>query len=106
LNTTKNVVFSSLQSVVTILFPIIIFQYASKVLGPHGIGVSNFAESLCRYFMLFAALGIPVYAVREISKNSNDKEKITKLFFEILLINVITSAAVVVVYFFVISSLN
>lgn len=102
MNTSKNVVFSSLQSVVTILFPLIIFPYASKVLGPEGIGVTNFAESLCRYFMLFAALGIPIYAVREISKVSKDKEKVTKLFFEILTINLITSVLVVICYLLII----
>lgn len=86
----------------TILFPLIIFPYASKVLGPDGIGVTNFAENLCRYFMLFAALGIPIYAVREISKVSKDKEKVTKLFFEILTINLITSVVVVICYLLII----
>lgn len=88
---------------VVILFPLITFPYASKVLGPEGIGVTNFAESLCRYFMLFATLGIPIYAVREISKINKDKDKISKLFFEILLINIITSVFVVTIYLFIIS---
>jgi O-antigen/teichoic acid export membrane protein len=106
LGTAKNIVFSSLQSIVTILFPLITFPYASRVLGPDGIGITNFAESFCRYFMLFAALGIPVYAVREISKVSKDKDKITKFFFEIFTINLITSSFVVGIYLLIISFFN
>lgn len=56
--------------------------------------------------MLFAALGIPIYGVREIAKVSNDKNKLSKLFFEIITINVITSFLVVMIYITIICNIE
>jgi len=98
LKTSVNISYSLLQSLSTFLFQLITFIYASKILGPDGIGVSSFAESICRYFMLIAALGIPIYGLREISKVSDSRVKRSKLFLEILILNIITSLIVVIPY--------
>ena len=98
MKTSVNISYSLLQSLSTFLFQLITFIYASKILGPDGIGVSSFAESICRYFMLIAALGIPIYGLREISKVSDSRVKRSKLFLEILILNIITSLIVVIPY--------
>jgi O-antigen/teichoic acid export membrane protein len=61
----------------------------ARVILPTGIGEVTFVESICRYIILFSALGIPIYGVREISKVKNEKDKLNKLFTELIIIHFI-----------------
>ena len=70
-----------------LIFPLITFPYVARVILPTGIGEVTFVESLCRYIIIFSALGIPIYGVREIAKVKGKKEKLNKLFTELLIIH-------------------
>jgi O-antigen/teichoic acid export membrane protein len=100
----ENFVFNIIQSVSTVLFPLVTFPYAARVLGPDGIGAANFAENFCRYFMLFAALGIPIYGVREIAKVSSSLDLRSKVFSEIITIHFVASVLSVIAYGIVVLS--
>lgn len=87
METRKNVFYNVLLAITQVLFPLITFPYLARTLGPEHLGVLNFAESFARYFVLLAALGIPIYGVREIAKVARDSSQLTKNFTEIFLIN-------------------
>ncbi len=70
-----------------LIFPLITFPYVARVILPTGIGEVTFVESLCRYIIIFSALGIPIYGVREIAKVKGEKDKLNKLFTELLIIH-------------------
>lgn len=89
METRKNVFYNVLLAITQVLFPLITFPYLARTLGPEHLGVLNFAESFARYFVLLAALGIPIYGVREVAKVAKDKTLLTKNFTEIFLINAI-----------------
>lgn len=89
MNTSKNIFYNVLLAISQVLFPLITFPYLARTLGPEHIGIINFAESFAKYFTLIAALGIPIYGVREVSKYAQDKLYLSKTFLEIFLINVI-----------------
>jgi O-antigen/teichoic acid export membrane protein len=91
MQTQKNIFYNVLLAVSQLLFPLITFPYLARTLGPDQIGLLNFAESISRYFILIAALGIPIYGVREIAKQQEDTAKRTVVFFEIACINLITT---------------
>ena len=59
--------------------PLITFPYASRILGPEGIGVVNFSNSIISYFLIFAGLGIKNYAAREVAKSKENKLLINTL---------------------------
>jgi O-antigen/teichoic acid export membrane protein len=61
----------------------------ARTLGPEHVGVLNFAESIAKYFVMLAALGIPIYGIREIAKVQNELKERTKIFAEIFTINLI-----------------
>lgn len=63
-----NFAFNLLHTVVGLLFPIITFPYVSRILMPEGIGQIQFYQSIINYIAIFSALGIPLYAVKEIAK--------------------------------------
>jgi len=93
----KNIFFNALLSISQIIFPLISFPYASRVLGPEAIGAVSFADNFTIYFLIFAALGIPMYGVREIAKVKDDREKLGKVFSELLLIHLCTSIIAVII---------
>ena len=64
--------------VLGIVFPLITFPYVTRILSPGGIGQVQFYSSIIEYVTLFTALGIPLYAVREIAKVRDDKDKRNK----------------------------
>ncbi|WP_134090000.1 flippase [Olivibacter sp. XZL3] len=94
----KNALYNILLSVSQILFPLITFPYISRVLGPVGIGNVSFVDSVTQYFLLVAALGIPVYGIREIAKLKDQPQKRSEVFSELLLIHLSTTGMAVAIY--------
>lgn len=81
------------------IFPLITFPYVSRVLMPTGTGLVSFANSIIAYFALFAQLGIPTYGIRACAKVRDNKEKLSKVVQELLIINSIISVLVYIVFF-------
>ncbi len=95
----KNFFYNSLLSVSRIIFPLISFPYSSRILGPDGIGKVNFIDSYSQYFCLLAALGIPLYGVREVAKSKHQPEELSKLTSELMLLNFMASVLACAIYF-------
>ncbi|MDD7518573.1 MAG: flippase [Dorea formicigenerans] len=86
-----NLMANGIKTLMSVLFPLITFPYASRILGATGIGKVNYANSIISYFSLVAALGINTYAVREGARIRNCKEKFDKFAKEMLRINIFTT---------------
>ena len=82
-----NYFYSLLNTVTGILFPLITFPYASRIMEADGIGQVSFFSSIISYISLFTSLGIPIYAIREIAKVRDDISKMNKTTVEILLLH-------------------
>jgi O-antigen/teichoic acid export membrane protein len=94
----KNIFYNVSLSILNMLFPIVSVPYISRVLGVENIGIFNFATSYVSYFIIFAALGVGYYGVREIAKYKNDPEKTSEIFSGIFKINIITTIIVTIVF--------
>ncbi len=94
----KNVIYNTLLSASQVLIPLITFPYTSRVLGPNGTGQVGFADSLTNYFVVFAALGIPYYGIREVAKVKTDRNKLNQLFTELFLLHIIATVVLILVY--------
>lgn len=84
-----NIILNYINTLSGLIFPIVTFPYAARVLMPEGIGVVNFQNSIIGYIVLLTSLGIPLYAVREIAKCRNDLELRDRTTVEITLLSVI-----------------
>lgn len=102
----KNYLYNLLLSVVNILFPLLSFPYAAHILGPVGIGKIQFIVSFAQYFAIFAALGIPIYGIKETAKYKNDSQGLSLIFTELTSIFFIASLFFSFVYFIVIFSFS
>lgn len=67
-----NVLLNLVNTVTSILLPVITFPYATRVLQLEGIGVVNFLASVVNYIILITGLGIPMYAVKEVARYRDD----------------------------------
>ena len=88
----KNVIFNTIKSAFSIIYPLIAFPYISRVLMTDNVGKVNFGSSVINYFSLIASLGVTTYAVRECSKVRDDREQLGKTAGEILSINLVSTA--------------
>ncbi|MDR1223835.1 MAG: flippase [Tannerella sp.] len=89
----KNAVLNMIYTVSGILFPLIAFRYASRILLADGIGQVYFFTSLIEYIILLTSLGIPLYAIREIARVRDDHALMSKTATEILILHSVLSAA-------------
>jgi len=95
----RNVAYNTLLSISQILFPLITFPYASRILGPAAMGAVSFADNFTTYFLIFSALGIPLYGIREIAKVKNNPVALGKVFSELIFIHLATSVIAVIILF-------
>ena len=85
----KNFFMNALLTVSSIVFPLISFQYVSRVLQPAGVGKVSFAQSFVIYFNMVAKLGIPTYGIRACARVRDDRERLSKTARELLTINLV-----------------
>lgn len=94
----KNVIYSGILTTSLYIFQFITYPYVARVLGVTNIGICNFVQSLVLYFVLFAALGTVSLGVREIAKCNGDKERLSKTFSSIIVLNMVTTFVVLLIY--------
>lgn len=102
----KNTFYNLIKTISTVLFPLIIFPYTSRVLGPENLGKVNFANSIVSYISLLASFGISTYAVRECAKVKSDKRELSRVGSQLFTINIVSTviAYIVLLICFMISS--
>ncbi len=87
----KNTVFNLIKTGSSILYPLIVFPYTSRVLGAASLGRVTFGNSIISYFNMMATLGVTAYAVRECSRVRNDRDELGKVASQIHSINMCTT---------------
>lgn len=97
-----NMIMNMLLSVSNFVFPLITYSYVARILLPEGTGKINFAQSVLSIFSYIASLGIYNYGIRECSKVREDREKLSKLAHEIVMVNLI---ATVIAYILLIGAI-
>jgi len=99
----KNFIYNLISQIVTLIIPVITAPYISRVLQVEVIGQISYSLSIITYFMLAANLGFNIYGQRAIATMRDDKEKKSKVFFEItmakLLLTIISLAVLYSILF-------
>lgn len=95
-----NALLNTIQTVLTMIFPLITFPYVTRILGVTEMGRYNFSASIISYFVLLSGLGISTYAIREGARLRDDKEKIEKFTTDVFSINIYSTIISYVVLLF------
>ena len=96
----KNYIYNLMYQVLVLVFPLITTPYISRVLGAENIGIYGYTISISGYFILFGSLGIALYGQREIAYNQKSKEKYSKVFWEIVLLRIVTMSISLIIFCF------
>lgn len=97
----KNIFYQGVYQLLQIILPIITVPIISKSLGPDGVGKYNYTVSITSYFVLFAGLGLANYGVREIASVRDNKKKLSRKFWQLEGMNVITAFIVLVLFYLI-----
>lgn len=96
----KNYIYNLCYQILVIIIPIITTPYLSRVLGAEQIGIHSYTNSIVSCFILIGSLGITLYAQREIAYVQNNIKERSKVFFEMILLRIITIIISMIVYYF------
>ena len=94
----KNFIYNSLYQLLTILMPLVVTPYISRVLGAEDIGLYSYSHAIAYYFVMFAMLGLSNYGNRTIAFVRDNKKGLSRKFCEIYIMQLIVSAIVIVCY--------
>ena len=83
----RNFAYNSILTLSNYVFPLIVYPYISRVLGVSNIGICNFVDSVVHWFILFSMMGITILGNREIAAIGADREKRSKAFSELIILN-------------------
>lgn len=95
----KNFIFNLVYQILIVILPLITVPYISRVLGPQNVGIYGYTNSIVQYFILLASLSCNLYGSRQIAYVKDDKEKLNKTFWEIVILKGLISIAVIIVYY-------
>jgi O-antigen/teichoic acid export membrane protein len=95
----KNYSYNLIYQITLIVIPIITIPYVSRILGSSGLGIFAYTGSIVQYFLIFANLGLSIYASREIAYVKHDNFKRSKLFTELIIIQFSITFIVLIAFF-------
>lgn len=85
----KNYIYNLIFQAFALITIFVTTPYITRILGAEKIGIYSYTYSIVTYFILIGSLGIALYGQREIAYYQDDKEKLSKTFFEIFILRFI-----------------
>lgn len=95
---TNNYIMNSLVNIFKLFLPLVTTPYISRRLGAQKLGIYSYCMSFRTFFVVIGALGIPLYAKREIASSRGDSEKLNRTFSELLTLQATTLLISIILY--------
>lgn len=100
----KNYFWNLSYQIFILIVPFITIPYISRVLGPEGVGINSYTNSIIQYFILIGSLGFSLYGNREIAYNRNNNEKVNQIFWGVFFSRLISVLISFFLLFFMLST--
>lgn len=94
----KNFMYNIAYQLLNLLLPLITVPYISRKLGVESTGIYSYTYSIVNYFMIFGMLGISNYGNRKIAKCRDDKERLSKEFMSLYILQFILNIISLIIY--------
>lgn len=94
----KNYLYNLVYQIFVLIVPLATIPYISRVLGPKGVGINTLTTSVIQYFILLATLGLATYGQREIAYRRDSRRMMSRTFWEIESLSVITTCLTLILY--------
>lgn len=93
-----NFIYNLIFQIVTLCLPLITVPYTSRVLGREGIGLYSYTLSITQYFIIIGTLGMYLYGNRAIAYVRDNKKELSKTFWAILVLRILTTTISLIMY--------
>ena len=103
---TINYFYNMLYQVLTLIIPIITAPYLARTLQATANGINNYTSSIVYWFTLIGMLGITLYGNKEIAKVRDDKEKLSKKFWEIFILQFLSNLISLITFYVIFGIAN
>ncbi|RGW12581.1 flippase, partial [Ruminococcus sp. AF13-37] len=100
----KNYIYNTAYQVLVIIVPLITTPYISRILHSDGVGVYSYTYTIAFAYSLFAGLGVNSYGQREIAYNQGSKEKMSSVFWELVILRTVMTLITVCLYIMLVVS--
>ena len=94
----KNYIYNIMYQLVKLFLPLFLVSYTYAHLGPSTLGINDYAANISSWFILLGVLGVNTYGNREIAKVRDNKDRLSKSFYEILVMQIINMTIALVLY--------
>lgn len=101
-----NFILNTIRIFLGAFFILITTPYITRILGAENLGKVDYVTSIIQYFILFTALGIPNYGIREIAKTRDNIFDRTKTVIELGIILIITTIIGYIILFFLLNNIS
>lgn len=86
----KNYLYNATYQMFILLVPFVTIPYLSRVLGPTGIGINSYTNSIIQLFILLGGLGTNLYGSRQVAFARDKKSELTQVFYEVTIFRLIS----------------
>ena len=93
----KNTGYLSIIEIIRLVMPFVALPYIIKTVGTENYGLAIFAQTIISYFSIFINFGLDISALKDVSINRDNKEKLSKIVSAVLSIKSILFVISVVV---------
>lgn len=99
----SNFIYNIFYQTLIILLPLITAPYVSRILGAENIGIYSYTQAFANYFFLLGMLGVNNYGNRTIARVRDNKQEMSKTFWEIYIFQFSLSIITAVIYIIIIN---
>lgn len=85
----KNFLYNASYQIFLLLVPLLTTPYLARTLGPQGVGINSYTNSIIQYFILFGCVGTNIYANRKIAFVRDKEQELSQTFWEIFFLRLI-----------------
>lgn len=97
-NIIRNYFYILSYKILAIIVPLITTPYIARVLSAESIGAFSYSQSIATYFSLFGIMGMNLYGQLQVTKNRENKENLSNVFWELFIAKTITSVICIIIY--------
>ncbi len=100
LSVKRNFMYNIFYQLLTIITPLVVTPYVSRVLQPEGVGIYAYTYATANYFVIFTMMGLNNYGNRIIAKVRDNKTELSQTFWHIYIMQVMTALISIIAYIF------
>ena len=79
----QNYLYNVLYQMLVLISPFITTPYLTRVMGAEALSINSWTANIVQWFVLFGIMGVNTYGNKEIAKVRDNRETVSRTFFEI-----------------------